>query len=330
MTLGADRSGGRRGGFPGPVPAAAQGVLHGCGRAARPVRHRAPRRWPARLRLVGHRTAHARPPYGDRRRPGAPGLPSPFRKLRRGRGSWAGLRASMARARQLSLSTTSIRWCPVLVVHIGRAIPRPPRLCRHGGSPHRPPPLGRPPHGPNLFCCTSKRPVDSAAARSSLTPGSSEDPARQSAVRGARSRTTRPRHSGRVPEPAARPRSTTVPHPPHGGHRLQHTQRTQFLHHLADRRRRDPGQRRQPPHCEGRAVVHRHQRHPVGQRETPRPSQPWPLGTPFPRRPQQPSELLDPQPGEGLHPHPLSSQRTTYTGEMPIIDLSATPFRRAR
>lgn len=74
-------------------------------------------------------------------------------------------------------------------------------------------------------------------------------------------------------------------------------------------------------------VVHGHQQHPLGQRQPPRATPSATLAAALPDRFQQSAELIHPQTGERLHPHPLGPQHPSHTREMPSSRPSATPFR---
>jgi hypothetical protein len=93
-------------------------------------------------------------------------------------------------------------------------------------------------------------------------------------------------------------------------------------------RGRDTEERGELPHREVRAVVHRHQQYPIGQRKPPRPTPSAAPTTALPDRLQQPPELIHPKPGEHLHPHRLSFQHPTHTREIPDHSLLQHPLGR--
>ncbi|CAM5542243.1 hypothetical protein SDIAM103S_04680 [Streptomyces diastaticus subsp. diastaticus] len=112
-----------------------------------------------------------------------------------------------------------------------------------------------------------------------------------------------------------------------GPGRLECEHRAEPLDHSAHGRGRDTEERGELSHGEVRAVVHRHQQHPLGQRKPPRTTPATSLATTLPDCFQQPTESIDPQPRERLHPHPLGPQHPSHTMEMPSSRPSATPFK---
>src|ERR1043165_1705573 len=98
-----------------------------------------------------------------------------------------------------------------------------------------------------------------------------------------------------------------------------------MIHHPVRGRLRDPEQERDLPEGEVCAVVHRHQQHPMGQRQTPASAGTGLLTASGGHDPHQRAERPHRQTGE--HRYPLRPVRADHLLHTKIIDLEATPLR---